>query len=460
MRHREFTIPTLLGLLITGIGLIAGVFLLRSPLRSLIRAAPEEIPRSVKITNISDNEFVVSWLTDKSTTGYVQYGENNPDLVISDDRDQEKGNIGSYSTHLVTVKNLKPSTSYSFKIGSGKGQYDDQGQAYQVKTGPQLGNPPAADIAYGRVTTAIGDPAEGALVYVRLTGTVPQATLVKSSGSWVIPLSTARTSDLSSFAPYDRENDKLEVFVEYGAEGSASTIVNTANDSPMADITLSVSGSTAETIPPLDISPDVPASESAVSKFPDSALSPAQESSAAASVVVLSPKFNEQINSAHPQILGKAPANSTVQIEIHSDQVIAGSVVTDPQGNWTYSVPENLTPGEHTITVSTIVNGVVQKVTRSFVVQAAGESNSPAFSATPSGTLAPTLRVSPTISPTILPSITKAPTATPTPAAETEYPQSGNLTPTLITAILGIGLIFIGMMFNLKFKKTISTNKN
>ncbi len=456
MKHRELTIPTMLGLLITGIGLIVGVFLLRNPLRALIKAAPEEIPRSVKITNISDNEFAVSWITDSAASGYVQYGENNPDLVISDDRDQEKGNIGSYSTHFVTVKNLKPSTNYNFKIGSGKNQFDDQGQPYQAKTGPQLGNPPAADIAYGRVITAIGDPAEGALVYVHLTGTVPQATLVKSSGSWVIPLSTARTSDLTSFAPYDRENDKLEVFVENGVQGSASTIVNTANDSPMADITLSVAGSEKDLDPVLQISPVAEATNSALSRFPASALSPSVESSSAASVKVLSPKINEEINSIHPQILGKAPANSTVQIEIHSDQVISGSVVTDPQGNWTYSVPANLTPGEHTITVSTVINGVVQKVTRSFVVQAAGESNSPAFSATPSATLAPTIPVTPTIrttvSPTLKPTITKTPTATPSPVVESEYPQSGNLTPTLITAILGGALVLFGVILNFKFQ--------
>ena len=165
MKKRELTIPTILGILVTIGGLVAGVFLLNAPLRSLVGASPEETPTEVKVTNTADTSFVVSWTTAKSTSGYIQYGEGEkPELVVSDDRDQEKGEIGIYFTHLVTIRGLKAATNYGFRIGSGKGLYDQGGQLYKVTTGITLRNPPRADVAYGQIVTSSGDPVDGALV--------------------------------------------------------------------------------------------------------------------------------------------------------------------------------------------------------------------------------------------------------------------------------------------------------
>ena len=205
MRKRELTIPTILGVLAIIGGLIGGVVLLNKPLRGLVGASPEETPKEVKITNISDTSFVVSWVTDKSTSGYVQY---NGGLVVSDDRDQERGEIGNYFTHLVTIKALKAETGYSFKIGSGKSLYDNSGKLYQITTATAVSQVPVADVAYGQVVTASGDPVEGAIVYLSLPGAVSQAALTKSSGSWVIPMAVARSADLTGYAAYDREKDR------------------------------------------------------------------------------------------------------------------------------------------------------------------------------------------------------------------------------------------------------------
>lgn len=464
MRKPDFHFPTLIGVLVAAVGLVAGVVLLRNPLTNLVGASPEETPKQAKITNISDQEFVVTWITDKAVAGFIQYGENDPDLVVSDDRDQNSGSVGSYFTHFVTVKNLKASTNYKFRIGSGKTLYDQQGKLYEVSTGPTLNDPPVADVAYGQVTTGSGDPAGGSIIYAHLPGMVPQAALVKSSGSWVIPLATSRTTDLTSFAPYDKDTDKLELFAQGGPMGSAQLIVTTANDKPVANIVL---GGTGEAVTTANITPAPTIDPNIASKFSGSVLAPATEATGAAALTILTPKYAEAVNTSQPEIIGKAPANSTVSIEIHSDQVVTGSVIADKSGNWSYTVPAGLSPGEHTITISTIVNGVVKKVTRSFVVQAAGESNTPAFSATASGTLAtptPTKKPVVTTTPTIVPSITltvtptRVITPTPTkmvqisyPSTESGVPQSGNLTPTFILAILGIGLIGAGL-FSMKFK--------
>lgn len=448
MRKPEIHFPTLLGILVAIVGLVSGVVLLRNPLSALVSASPEEAPQKTQITNITDTEFVVSWVTSKAVAGFVQYGEqNNPSLVVSDDRDQDNGNVGSYFTHFVTVKGLNPSTNYVFKIGSGKNLYDQQGQLYTVSTGPQLKDSPTADVAYGQVMTGNGDPAEGAIVYLHLSGVVPQAALVKTSGSWVIPLATSRTTDLTSFAPYDPSQEKLEIFVEGGTLGTTQTQITTAEDKPVANLTIT-SGDVAQaeevnSTPTPTTDPDLP------SKFTGDAVAIATPSAA---LVILTPQLDEQINSTKPQILGKAPANAKIQIEIHSDQIINGSALTDKNGNWTYSVPSNLAPGQHTITISTLVNGVTKQVTRSFVVEAAGESNAPAISASPSATLIPTIPVTVTVTP--------RPTPTPTiiprvayPSTESGVPATGNLTPTLMLAILGLTLLGAGLV-SYKFIRT------
>ena len=410
MKKRELTIPTILGILVTIGGLIAGVFLLNAPLRSLVGASPEETPTEVKITNTGDTSFVVSWVTAKSTSGYIQYGEGEkPELVVSDDRDQEKGEIGIYFTHLVTVRGLKVATNYGFRIGSGKGLYDQGGQLYKVTTGITLRNPPRADVAYGQVVTSSGDPVDGALVYLAMPGTVPQAAITKPSGSWVIPISTARTIDLTSFAAYDPSGGRVDILVQAGSLGTSNVTTTIANTKPVPQITLGQTGNLAGQEPA--------ATPAAGSKLTGETL------------VILTPKSGERVNSSQPEIMGKAPAGAEVTIVINSTTEISQTVTADENGDWSYSVPSDLEPGTHTITITALVDGVKKTVQKSFVVEAAGVSNAPAKIATPAATLKPTPKPTPRVA---------------YPSTESGTPESGNLTPTLILLILGGALVLTG----------------
>lgn len=407
MKKRELTIPTILGIITAIGGLVAGIILLNKPLRSLVGAAVEETPGQVKMTNITDSSFVVSWITPKSTSGYVQYGEkNNPELVVSDDRDQEKGEIGNYFTHLVTIRGLKATTKYSFRIGSGR-------NLYEVTTGVTLRNPPAADVAYGQVITASGDPVDGAIVYLGLGGMVPQAALTKSSGSWVIPLSTARSSDLTNFAAYDPDGERVEVFVQAGGLGTATVVTTAGKTKPVAEIILG----TAQVMQAVNIG----------SKFSAQALQAA--SGSAQILLISSPKSDERVNNQRPEIMGQGPAEAQITITVESNNVYTSKISADQNGDWSYSVPGDLEPGEHTVTITSVVDGVKKTIKRNFVVEAAGVSNVPAKTATPSAKLLPRV---------VLPSTASG------------VPVSGNLTPTLILLILGAGLIFSGVI---SFKK-------
>lgn len=420
MRQRPITIPTILGIFVALGGIITGLLLIKNPTYLGISASGEEIPIDVRMTNISDNSLTVSWTTAKATTGFVKYN----DLVVSDDRDQERGNVGSYFTHIVSLRGLKPLTSYKIKIGSGK----SVGEVSEIMTGPSLRNPPPADVIYGQVNTQGGDPAEGALVYVNLPGVVPQVALVKTSGSWVVPLSLSRTSDLTSYAPYDGQTSQVNLFVQAGPLGTSSLSVSLSDARPVAPIILGQSRAESRDLPAPSSTPElIP-----VSKFSEGALD--------ASVGVKESKI--KLNSIKPVVTGVAPAGSSLNIEIHSTNQIQATVKTDKTGNFTYKIPEGLEPGEHTITVSTLVDGVMQKITKSFIVEAVatGTITTPSFTATPSAKLKPTPKPSP------------SPVARVAYPTETDQPKSGNFDFSLLLLAFGAILISAGV-FNLKYLK-------
>ncbi|MBI5358477.1 hypothetical protein HZB69_02495 [Candidatus Amesbacteria bacterium] len=398
MKRPEITIPTLFGIMITLGGLVTGLWLMRNTTSFNTSASTDEAPTNIQITNVSDTSFSVSWVTAKATSGFVKYDE----LVVSDDRDQDRGSIGNYFTHLVSIRGLKTSTNYKIKIGSGK----SLGSESIVTTGMTLRNPPPADVIYGQIMTSGGDPAEGALIYVKLPGIVPQVALVKTSGSWVVPLSISRTSDLTSFASYDKQSATADISVQAGPLGTASQSVALSNARPVAPIIL---GEKIVVLP-------TPTPESTpISKFSDDSLD--------ASVSATPSKI--KLNTIKPNVSGEAPAGAEISIEINSKNKITATVKANKKGQYDFKIPEGLEPGEHTITVSTLVDGVIQKVTRSFIVEAAGTTTLPTFAATPSAKLKP------------IPT-PKARVAIP---VKNDQPRSGNFEFSLL--LLSIGAILI-----------------
>jgi hypothetical protein len=409
MKRKEIKIPTIIGLLLAVGGLVSGILLVKQQVNRAARAAVEETPKDVRITNVNDSSFTVSWITNKATTGFVQYGEKSGsmDLVVSDERDQQKGSVGKYFTHFVNVRGLKPISTYQFNIGSSGNMYGGGEKEYLVTTGPILTNLPAADVTYGQVVTPSGEPAVGALVYLQIPGAYLQSALVKVSGSWVIPLSTSRSENLLSYAKYDLAKGEYSININGGSLGIATARVGTGNDEPVPNIVLGTDSNF------LAIGNSTTSGE-IVSKFTPTS-SNLMATGAASGLSIAAPKLEEKVNSTTPEVIGKAPAGAKVSIEIHSDVIITGTAIADKNGSFSFTVPQALSPGEHTLTVSTIINGLAQKVTRTFTVYAAGESNLPSYSATPSAILVPTKKPTPTTIPTATPRPTLKPTSTPAP---------------------------------------------
>lgn len=219
-------IPTILGMVVLVFALVAGVLLLGQGGGVFApRATPETTPQKIKVTNVTDSGFTVSFLTDESTAGFVKYGDVAESLnsQASDDRDQLTGSIASYQTHHITVRGLEAGKTYFYTLGTGSGNtFDDGGKPFSIKTAAKSGTPAAAKTVYGTVSDAAGNPADGVIVYISTDKAGEMSVLSKKTGSWAIPLSNARTKDGSAYAMIE-DSDSISIT----AQGPRPTQFNT-----------------------------------------------------------------------------------------------------------------------------------------------------------------------------------------------------------------------------------------
>jgi len=460
---KQHKIPTIIGLLTLVVGLAAGVFLVQRNQIFFLRAAPEATPAQVKITNITSSSFSVSWLTQKETNGSVQFDESQAlEQTALDDRNQITGQQDAFITHHVTLSNLKPKTRYLFKIKSDERLFDNAGVPYEITTAPVTsGSPPPSEVASGTVFQTSGDPAQGAIVYLSMANVAPQSTMVRSGGTWLIPLNTAFSTDLSGFARYDKEAQVEEIFVQGTNEKTATVITTTKNDNPVPEIILGKNydfrqGVPTESVTPTPATSPTPESPTPTpsSKFSLEGIAPSPGAQTKALTITNPGKQDEQINTPKPEFRGTGPTGKTIQILVESP-TWTGTAMVDGNGNWNWTPPNNLPAGEHKITITYLG----QTISRTFTVLAAGGSELPSFTATPSATITP----SPTKIPTPSPKLTPTPTATATPkltptptstasartgmpSTEAGVPTSGNLTPSFLMFIMGLGLVFTGFI--------------
>lgn len=240
-------IPTLVGVVVLVAAMIAGLLMFSEGTGVFApRATPQTTPKQVKITNVADKAFTISFYTDEATAGFVKYGTTDADLSAqaSDDRDQLSGTVGKYSLHHITLKGLKPNTQYFFTLGTGSGvAYDNNGSPFTIKTTAEVsGPPPVANTIYGTVTNAGGTAAEGSVVYLAIDGVNELSALVKASGSWAIPLASARNKSDGGYANL-KDDASLNIFVQ-GAQltQTTQTVVALKDAQPVADLALGGAG--------------------------------------------------------------------------------------------------------------------------------------------------------------------------------------------------------------------------
>jgi hypothetical protein len=410
----EKQIPTLLGLGVLLVALVAGMVLLGGDTGVFApRATPQTTPKNIKFTNVTDTGFTASFLTDDKVAGFIKYGTAADKLTsqASDDRDQLSGTVGEYQQHHITVRGLQPNTNYYFLLGTGtRSTFDNSGAPFTLKTAARGGAPSAAKTVYGSVVTDAGTPADGAIVYVALEGVGEMSSLVKSSGSWAIPLSNARLADGTGYATIN-PNGAMSVLVQ-GASPTLKSqfVVSVAAAQPVPNVTLgqvptitdagtgeggslsegttgneigaggsaspsagidaagssnaffaNTSSPSAVTLPPLPTPSVNPgalaglASGSATASKSATASSSGALNGAIVDTLDLSKGNTQVVTTTQPVIVGKAVPNVKVMIEVHSDTQIQQQLVTDANGNFTLDIEalkKNLEPGEHTATYS------------------------------------------------------------------------------------------------------------
>lgn len=446
MKLRKISIP--LAITIVLAGLSAGIILVNQVQRLGKNASGGTTPKLLRVTNIDNASVAVSWFTNEKTTGLVSYGETSSlDEIKQDIREEQSATQGKYFSHYVVINNLKPSTKYFFSLQSNGKTYDNAGKAYEVVTAPAK-TPADNDIAQGKILMPDGQPAVGAIVYLSMANTITQSSLTDNNGHWMIPLSTARTTDLQNYSLYDREAQVEEIMVQLENQ-TANAQLSTKNDDPAPDISLGQSYNFLQELQ--EGSPTPTQTKSGLSSF---------NTVSAEELKIIYPSEDEGVNNQLPEFIGEGPKNQQIEIVVQSEQEISDKSKVNSNGKWNWTPKTILTPGEHLITVSyTDSEGFLRKVSRSFVVLAADQSNLPSFTSTPSGqktTPTPTATILPTPTLKISPVITKSPTSTPTeipnrttvPQNPTSAPTSGTILPTkiffgagIVTLLIGIALI-------------------
>ncbi|MFH0863564.1 MAG: Ig-like domain-containing protein [Candidatus Gottesmanbacteria bacterium] len=448
-------LPTLLGLFIIVVSLVSLVFLFKNARNLLSIATVDNEPAEVKITNISDNSFTISWVTLSKTSGTVNYGEDlSLGNILADDRDQVAGQTTPYFTHHSTLRYLKPSTKYYFKIISGSGTYDNDGEPYIVTTAPSVAASNQVFPVYGTIVNSDGSPAVDAIVYLDIGQSPPLSTLVKSSGSWLITLNNARTADLTQLAQI-KESDKINIFVQAGTEtAQATAIIN--HDSPIPQITLGKNynfSQTAIVTPSPKASPIVIASASPSASPKTLTASPSASPISAGFQLpaisfkpsIISPASGSSVPSDRPVVRGTGIPGKIVTIKIESDNPITGTATVDQNGNWKWTPPEGLSPGNHTATVNTVdANGKPITLTYKFIVLESGTSV--IESATTSGSLKVSPSPSPTPKASPTPKVSPTPKTTTKPTATTSASvRAGNIMWTTVLSLLGLIFISLGL---------------
>lgn len=413
-------IPTLLGLLL----IIGGLFVIQKLVQNgtimIGRASVATTPKEIRFSNVSSTSLTVSFKTDDATIGSINMGTTKDEgTIIADDRDQN-GNASSHKLHYFTIKNLQPKTTYYLTLLSGSDTYLNNKSPFETTTNASESKLSEAQMLSGKIISENGSSPIEAIVFLKTPGSNYNSTLAKSDGSYSI--STMPSSDLVLLIMSDSQFSTVIL----GA--SASGTIPTVTMGKSYDFTKTTDAQ------------ENTASDSASLGF--SSLTSTEKTPIPQ---ILTPKKDEKFADQKPLFKGTAPIGSTVTVTINSDEQITSQVATDKNGIWSFRPVSALSPGLHTISISTKdSSGILRTITQSFTVYAEGSSfTEPSVSPNPTGSPTPTpiptlpatpsptrtiLAPTPTTIPTIIPTSTLIPvqpTYTPAPVVRDTLPPPG-----------------------------------
>ena len=191
------------------VGVTLGVYLVGKQTKIFTSAALPRTPQNVIISNITDNSFTLSWVTQESTFGYVAYGKSEPlDNISLDDRD--KNNSQKRFTHFITIKNLDPDTEYLFKLGSDDKVYSNGPSPYKYKTLKEASNQKfASQKVFGSVKTSADNREDNAIVYVRYLNNLASG-VTNPDGTYSVELNISRNKEQTEYINV-KDHDELKM---------------------------------------------------------------------------------------------------------------------------------------------------------------------------------------------------------------------------------------------------------
>lgn len=196
-------------------------------------SAQQCVPSNVILSNITGQQFSVSWTTPVPCMGSVViHNGSNPTFQAFDDR----GIRFDGTTHHVTIRGLFPETIYAFGILSGDVWDNNAGSYYTVQTGPTLSLPTHQYQIHGQVTGQNSSTATDSLAYVQLenhtimpteSSTLLSFPIGEYTDGYRIVLNNARTADkMAHFNCSNTSHLRLEI---QGGTAGRSVLVLPAN---------------------------------------------------------------------------------------------------------------------------------------------------------------------------------------------------------------------------------------
>lgn len=486
MRKKQIRVPTILAFLFIFLLIFLSTVFLPKLNNFFNPETPSLTPQSLRITNLSDTKFTVSFLTQEKTKALIEYGPSiNLGSKAYSDQSLFSGREEASNIHYFTLTNLTPSTSYYFKIKIGKKSYGSKGNPSKISNScldylevKEDSSPfivttlPGKMVSCresplnGEIVTEKKIPAEGAIVCIEIENLLPISDYVKKNGKWVIPCFNLALKDKSGFLE-KLEGEKKEIIYIESPDGKKTKVINkTANDNPVPLISLD-KGEYDLTASPLLAPLNIPTASlsptsSPLTENPEKIIRPTIPN---VPLILIYP--SDDITDDLPTFRGKGRPGQVLKIEINSDKPIVATVIVDGNGNWSYTPPKNLSFGKHTVTITSIDEyGNQQLITKVFNIVAknpllpltSGTQSGVLKTPTPSKTPTPTQKLSAS------PTISYNPTATPypSPTAEPTYPEeettnSGELmntaNPLPFIIFLTFAFIFITIGLRPIFKK-------
>ncbi len=422
---KEARIPTILGLLLLIISLFGGVYLTSRNQNLSSRANSDCKPQNPQVTNITHNSAEISYFTQAECSSVLKVDNRTINSHFSSSSSKSK-------THYFLINGLKEKANYIYSVISDGNTYTNQNYTFTTATKP-IGNIPTSNLAWGRVFNPDMSSASNAIVYLNIPGASPLSSPVTENGYWNISLAISFNSDKNNW--FSLSTDTQEDIVVISSDGQTTQITShSSRNNPVPDIIIGQNS----------FSDSQPLNQPTTGQLDQYDLNPAPKK-----LEIINPSDNETLSTQKPEFFGSAPSSSKVIIKVESPQTINSETTSSSDGTWSWSPPSDLTPGEHTITVSSQdpSTGIWQTVTRQFVVLAADTDSPLAFSSSSSATpvvSAPTL--TPTSLPTQAPVTTLAPTIKPSPIPTvSQMPVAGNSSPTILFLLFSFPLIALSL---------------